>query len=148
LVLPRGDTVDLDTQHFQGDAVKIAATVARYLMGIAFLVFGLNKFLNFIPSGPLPAGVGGQFMAAMTISKYFMLVGVFEGVSGILLLFNRYVPLALTMLAPIIINILFVNFVMLPQMLPTGLFVTICWVLVYMRHRSAFAPLYKQHFEG
>jgi putative oxidoreductase len=134
--------------NFKEILMKLAATVARYLMGLVFLVFSLNKFLNFIPTGPLPPGVGGQFMLAMTASKYFMMVGVFEGVSGILLLFNRYVPLALAMLAPVIVNILFVNFVMAPQGLPSGLFVTICWVLVYMRHRSAFAPLFKQHFEG
>ena len=128
--------------------MKIAATVARYLMGIIFVVFGLNKFLNFIPSGPLPGGAAGQWVNAMFVTKYFMLVGVFEGVGGILLLFNRYVPLALVLLAPVIVNILFVNAVMVPMGLPSGLLVTICWALVYMRHRSAFAPLFKPHFEG
>jgi putative oxidoreductase len=128
--------------------VKIAAIVARYIMGIVFLVFGLNKFLNFIPTGPLPSGVAGQFLGAMFITKYFMLVGVFEGVSGILLLFNRYVPLALAMLAPVIVNILFVNFTMAPSQFPASLLVTICWAIVYLRHRSAFAPLFKQRFEA
>ena len=128
--------------------MKIASTVARYLLGIVFLAFGLNKFLNFIPSGPMPGGVAGQFVNAMTVTKYFMLVGVFEGVGGLLLLFNRYVPLALALLAPVIVNILFVNAVMVPVGLPSGLFVTICWALVYLRHRAAFAPLFKPHFEG
>jgi putative oxidoreductase len=126
--------------------VKIAATAARYLMGLIFLVFGLNKFLNFIPSAPLH-GVGGAFIGAMMVTKYFMVVGVFEGVSGLLLLFNRYVPLAVAMLAPVLVNILFVNFSMAPQGFPATLVVTVCWVLVYLRHRSAFAPLFKKRFE-
>jgi putative oxidoreductase len=133
---------------FKENSMKIASTVARYLLGLTFFVFGLNKFLNFLPSGPLPGGVAGQFMSAMLATKYLMLVGVFEGVGGILLLFNRYVPLALALLAPVIVNILFVNAVMVPSMLPSGLLVTICWALVYMRHRAAFAALYKPHFEG
>jgi len=92
--------------------MKIVAMIARYLLGAAFLVFGLNKFFNFIPSGPPPAGVAGQFMAAMISTKYIMLVGLFEAVGGILLLFNRYVPLALALLAPVIVNILAVNILM------------------------------------
>jgi len=127
--------------------MKIAATVARYLMGLVFLVFGLNKFFNFIPSGPLPPGLAGQFVNIMIATKYMMLVGVFEGVSGILLLFNRYVPLALAFLAPVIVNILWVNFTMVPKAAASGLFVAICWALVYLRHRAAFAPLYKKRYE-
>jgi putative oxidoreductase len=127
--------------------MKIAATVARYLMGLTFLVFGLNKFFNFIPTGPLPPGVAGEFTNIMIATKYMMLVGVFEGVSGILLLFNRYVPLALAFLAPVIVNILWVNFTMLPKAAASGLFVAICWALVYWRHRAAFAPLYKKSYE-
>jgi uncharacterized membrane protein YphA (DoxX/SURF4 family) len=132
----------------EGEHMKIAATVARYMLGLIFVVFGLNKFLNFIPSGPIPGGVAGEYVTVMTVSKYFMMVGVFEGVGGILLLFNRYVPLALALLAPIIVNILFVNAMLVPAGLPSGLLVTICWVLVYLRYRSAFAPLFKPHFEG
>jgi putative oxidoreductase len=128
--------------------MKIVSTVARYLMGLVFLVFGLNKFFNFIPTGTLPPGVAGEFTRIMIATKYMMLVGVFEGVSGILLLFNRFVPLALAFLAPVIVNILWVNFTMLPSAAASGLFVAICWVLVYWKHRTAFAPLYQKKFEG
>ncbi|MGA7106578.1 MAG: DoxX family membrane protein [Terracidiphilus sp.] len=124
--------------------MKIAAIIARYLLGLIFLVFGLNKFLNFIPSGPLPPGVTGQFMMIMVSTKYLMMVGVFEGVGGLLLLFNRFVPLALALLAPVIVNILFVNIVMIPKGLPPAFVVTFCWGLVYWRHRAAFAPLFQQ----
>ena len=67
--------------------MKIAATIARYLLGLIFLVFGLNKFFNFIPSGPMPTGVTGQFMGVMIGTKYIMMVGLFETVGGLLLLF-------------------------------------------------------------
>jgi uncharacterized membrane protein YphA (DoxX/SURF4 family) len=128
--------------------MKIAAMIARYLLGLIFLVFGLNKFLNFIPTPPLSPGAVGQFMGALISTKYIMLVGLFEGVGGILLLFNRYVPLALALLAPVIVNILAVNVLMAPQGLPSGIAVTILWILVYIRVRSAFQPLYQARVDS
>ncbi|MGO9437251.1 MAG: DoxX family membrane protein [Terracidiphilus sp.] len=123
--------------------MKIVATIARYLMGLIFVVFGLNKFFNFIPSGPLPPGIAGQFMMAMVTTKYMMLVGTFEVVGALFLLANRFVPLALAFLAPVIVNILFVNATMAPQGIPATAVVTVCWLLVYFRVRSEFAPLFK-----
>jgi uncharacterized membrane protein YphA (DoxX/SURF4 family) len=120
--------------------MKVAATIARYLMGLIFLVFGFNKFFNFIPSGPMPAGAVGQFMGVMVSTKYIMMVGLFEVVGGLLLLINRYVPLALALLAPVIVNILFINVAMAPQGLPSGILVALCWILVFLRVRSAFEP--------
>ena len=123
--------------------MKIVATIARYLMGLIFVVFGLNKFFNFIPSGPMPGGMAGQFMGVFIATKYAMMVGSFEVVGGLFLLANRFVPLGLAFLAPVIVNILFVNATMTPQAIPATAIVTICWVLVYFRVRSEFAPLFK-----
>jgi len=123
--------------------MKIAATIARYLMGLIFVVFGLNKFFNFIPTGPLPGGLAGQFMTVFIATKYAMLVGSFEVVAGLFLLANRFVPLALAFLAPVIVNILFVTATMTPQAVGPTAVVTLCWILVYFRVRSEFAPLYK-----
>jgi putative oxidoreductase len=128
--------------------MKIVATIARYLLGLIFLVFGLNKIVNFIPNGPMPTGAAGEFMSAMFSTKYIVLVGVFEGVGGLLLLFNRYVPLALALLAPVIVNILAVNILMVPKGLPSGILVTVLWILVYVRVRSAFQPLYQARVES
>jgi len=122
--------------------VKIVATIARYLQGLIFLVFGLNKFFNFIPSGPLPGGVAGEFIGAMVASKYIMLVGLFEVVGGLLLLINRYVPMALALLAPVIVNVLAVNILLDHRGLPSGIVITILWVLVYVRVKAAFSGLY------
>jgi putative oxidoreductase len=123
--------------------MKIVATIARYLMGLIFVVFGLNKFFNFIPTGPLPAGVAGQFMTVFMVTKYAMMVGSFEVVGGLFLLANRFVPLALAFLAPVIVNILFVTATMTPQAVGPTVVVTICWILVYFRVRPEFAPLFK-----
>jgi len=122
--------------------MKIVATIARYLMGLIFLVFGLNKFFNFIPSGPIPTGIPGEFMHVFITTKYAMLVGSFEVVAALFLLANRFVPLAIAFLAPVIVNILFVNATMTPQALPATIVVTICWILVYFRVRAAFQPLF------
>src|ERR1017187_9480577 len=85
--------------------MRTASVVARYLTGVIFLVMGLNGFLNFIPLPP-PGGVAGQFMGALYVSHYLWVIFTFQVIAGVLLLVNRYVPLAVAVLAPIIVNIL------------------------------------------
>ncbi|HWG20884.1 MAG TPA: hypothetical protein VG225_10160 [Terracidiphilus sp.] len=123
--------------------MKIVATIARILMGIVFLVFGLNKFYMFIPSGPLPTGAAGQFMGALMSTHYLMFIGFFEAAGGLMLLFNRYVPLGLTVLGPVIVNVLLIGFLMSPMALPSGILVTLCWFIVFWRVRSAFAGVFQ-----
>ena len=81
--------------------MKIITHISRFLLGLIFLVFGLNGFLHFIPMPP-PSGVAGQFLGAIFVSKYLLVVSGLQVISGALLLINRYVPLALTILGPII----------------------------------------------
>src|SRR5438132_11734710 len=85
--------------------MRTASVIARYLAGVIFLVMGLNGFLNFIPFPP-PAGVAGQFMGALYVSHYLWVIFPFQVIAGVLLLVNRYVPLAVAMLAPGIVNII------------------------------------------
>lgn len=122
--------------------MKIVAMIARYLLGLVLVVFGLNKFFNFIP-GALPPGVAGQFMTALVSTKYIMAVGLFEITGGALLLVNRFVPLGLALLAPVIVNILLVGILMVPQGLAPGIVVALFWILVFVRVRSAFAALFE-----
>ncbi len=122
--------------------MKIVATIARYLLGLIFLVFGLNHYLNFIPM-PMPTGVTGQFFSVLVQTHYLYVVAFLEIIPAILLLANRYVPLALTVLAPVIVNILLVGILMSAQGLPAGIVATICWLLVYARVREAFAGLFQ-----
>jgi len=127
--------------------MKTASTVARYLAGVIFLVFGLNGFLHFIPLPP-PSGVAGQFMGALFVSHYLTLIFALQVIGAVLLLANRYVPLALAILAPVIVNILSFHALMAPSGLPLALFVTVLWALVFVYVRSAFAPLFQARYQA
>ena len=123
--------------------MKIAATIARYLLGAIFLFFGSNLFLNFLHA-PTPSGVQGQFWAALNGSHYIYAIAFFQVVPGILLLLNRYVPLALALLAPVIVNICLLHILMAPGGLPMAAFVVILWILTAFPVRSVFYPLFQQ----
>ena len=123
--------------------MKITAVIARFLLGLIFLVFGLNGFFHFIPMPP-PTGVAGQFLGALSVSNYLVAIFLLQIVGAILLLLNRYVPLALTLLAPIIVNVLLVHLLMAPSGLPLALVVTVLWVLVFLNVYSAFSGLLQQ----
>jgi putative oxidoreductase len=128
--------------------MRVAGIVARILLGLVFLVFGLDKFVVFIPQGPMPPGAAGQFMGALFSTHYIMAVGAFEVTGGILLLLNRYVPLGLCLLAPVIVNILLVGTLLTHMALPSGIIVAILWILVYLRVRPAFLSLYQMRSAG
>ena len=120
--------------------MKITSVIARLLLGLIFLVFGLNGFFHFIPMPP-PTGVAGQFMGALFVSQYLVVIFALQLIGAVLLLINRYVPLALAILAPIIFNILLFHSLMAPSGLPLALVTTILWILVFLGVRSAFAGL-------
>jgi len=122
--------------------MKIVVLIARILLGLVFLVFGANKIYQFMPSGPMPTGVAGQFVGALFATKYIVAVGLFEAVGGLLLLFNRYVPLGLCLLIPIIVNILLTDILVTHNGLPIGSVVAIMWIIVYVSVRSHFKGIY------
>lgn len=123
--------------------MKIAAAIARYLLGAIFLIFGSNIFLHFIPMGPPPTGPLGQFFSALFTSHYIYAVGAFQVIPAILLLVNRYVPLGLALLAPVIVNIDLTHILMAPSGLPMAGLVSLLWIFVAYRFRSAFAGLFQ-----
>src|ERR1700704_223317 len=102
--------------------MRAISAIARYLAGVVFLVFGLNGFLNFIPLPP-PGGIAAQFIGALYASHYLWVIFAFQLVAGVLLLANRYVPLAVALLAPVLVNILVFHALMAPSGLPLALFV-------------------------
>ena len=120
--------------------MKITSTIARYLLGLIFLTFGLNGFLHFIPMPP-PAGVAGQFLGAVFVSRFYTVIFALQIVPAVLLLANRYVPLALTILGAIIVNILCFHIFMAPAGLPLAVVVTVLWFLTASSVRSAFAGI-------
>lgn len=127
--------------------MKTAALIARYLLGLIFLVFGLNGFLNFIPMPP-PSGTAGQFVGALFVSHYLTVVFLLELIPAVLLLINRYVPLGLTLLAPIIVNILLFHSFMDAGGLPLALTVTVLWIIVAFSVRPAFAGIFQERVQS
>jgi uncharacterized membrane protein YphA (DoxX/SURF4 family) len=123
--------------------MKIVSLLARVLLGLVFLVFGLNGFLAFIPAGPMPTEAV-QFVTAMAQSHYMAVVFTLELISGVLLLAGQFVPLALAVLAPVIANIVLFHAFMAPQGLPIAAFVTILWLLAAHQFRSIFSGLLRQ----
>jgi hypothetical protein len=128
--------------------MKIAATIARLLLGAIFLSFGSNLFLHFLPMGPMPAGAAGQFFAVLATTHYIYAIAFFQVAPAILLLINRYVPLGLALLAPVVVNIFLVHLLMAPSGLPVALVVAILWIVVALGVRSAFAGLLQRRVEG
>ena len=123
------------------------SAIARYLAGVIFLVFGLNGFLHFIPL-PRPEGIAAQFMGALFVSHYLTLIFLLQVIAGVLLLINRYVPLALAILAPVIVNILSFHALMAPSGLPLAIFVAILWTVTFIGVRSAFASLFQSRLRA
>ena len=125
--------------------MKIAATICRYLLGLAFAFFGSNGLLQFIPVDPkqLPTGLGGEFMHALNTSQYQHVLAVLMVVAALLLLINRFVPLALTILGPILFNILLFHISFGVPGIVMGLFFTVLWAVVLIRVWPAFSALVK-----
>lgn len=119
--------------------MKTVALVARILMGAIFLVFGLNGFFHFIPAPP-PSGLAGEFSHALSASGYGYFVFGIQAIAGFLLLMNQFVPLALVLLGPVIVNIIVFHLSMQPSGLPPGLVVTVLWMILAYRCRSLFLP--------
>jgi putative oxidoreductase len=127
-------------------AMRIASLIAQYLTGVIFLVMGLNGFLNFIPLPP-PAGIAAQFMGALYVSHYLWVIFASQVIAGVLLLINHYVPLAVAILAPVLLNILSFHVTMAPSGLPLALFVTVLWAVIFADVRSAFTGLFQSRVD-
>ncbi|MGA9669889.1 MAG: hypothetical protein WBQ94_11800 [Terracidiphilus sp.] len=126
--------------------MKIVTMIARYLLGLIFLIFGSNNFLNFIPQ-QMPAGLPGRFAGVLFESHYFYVVGAIMVISSILLLVNRYVGLGLTLLGPVLFNILLFHLLMAPSGIGVGAFATLLWALVAWEHRIVFERLFAARLE-
>ena len=126
--------------------MRIASVIARYLAGVIFLVMGLNGFLNFIPFPP-PGGIAGQFLGALYVSHYLWVIFAFQVIAAVLLLVNRYVPLAVAVLAPVLVNIISFHALMAPSGLPLALFVAVLWAVIFVDVRPAFAGLFESRVD-
>jgi putative oxidoreductase len=117
------------------------STVARYLLGLLFVVIGLNGFFHFLPLPPPTSSLAVEYFAAVMASHYIMPIFLLQLISGILLLVNRFVPFALVILAAILFNILLFHITMDPKGIGLGVFAAVLWVLVFAGYRSSFRPI-------
>jgi putative oxidoreductase len=121
--------------------MKILILVARILLGLAFLVFGLNKIVTFI-NMPMPAGDAGSVMILMFAHGWLRMVGTAEAACGLLLLTGRFVPLALTILAGVGLNIIFFGFAFAPSGVYLPLFLAILEVILVYAYREYFRGIF------
>jgi len=124
--------------------MKIAVLIARILMGLIFVVFGLNGFLKFIPMGPMPTGLAGQFLLVFFQSHWVFFVSAVQLVGGLLLLVNRFVPLALALLGPVIVNIILYHLLLNPAAAQLAVVVAILWIFLFYRYRQYFSGIFVQ----
>ncbi len=121
--------------------MKIVVLICRVLLGLIFVVFGLNGFLNFIP-GPLPGGTAGAFLGAMISTHYIWLIGGTEFLAGLFLLLNRYLTLGIALLAALLANIIVFHLTMMPMGLGMAIGVTVLWAILAWQNRASFSQLF------
>lgn len=119
--------------------MKIAATIARYLLGLLFTVFGLNGFLHFIHQPPPPNPLAIQFFTAVSASHFADFFFAVQLIGGLLLLFGYFVPLALILLAAELYNILAFHLMFESGTgIGPGILACVLWVLVFVQYRESF----------
>ena len=107
-----------------------------------FTVFGLNGFLNFIPAQPLPNPLATQFLVAVGTSHFAAFFFAIQVLGGLLLLSGYFVPLALTVLAAELYNILAFHLTMAPGSIAPALVACVLWILVFLRYRESFNGIF------
>jgi len=118
--------------------MKIAALVARILLGLIFVVFGSNGFLQFIPMPPMPPSTATTYVMIMMSTHYALVVSGIQLIGGALLLVNKFVPLGLTLLGPVIVNIFLYHALMDPKGMPLAIVVVVLWAVEFWYHKKAF----------
>jgi putative oxidoreductase len=127
----------------KNQAAAIAFTAARILLGLVFAVSGIMGFaFLFMAAPPMPPGLAGEFTDVFFRSHMLQFVDGVQLIAGVLLLINRYVPLALILLGAMLANILFFHLSMQPETIVAPLVVLALWIAVAWQNRSRLAPLF------
>jgi uncharacterized membrane protein YphA (DoxX/SURF4 family) len=121
--------------------MKVVVHLVRILLGAIFLVFGLNKLLPLF-STPPPQGTAAEFMGGLAAAGYFFpMLAIVEISAGLLLILGRFVPLAITMLAPVILNVLAFHVFLAPSGLPLAILLVVLNLSLAWRYRDSFRRL-------
>jgi putative oxidoreductase len=143
-----GDRIRLRTVH-RSARERTVYLIARLLLGVMFGVFGLNGFVPFLPAPSSIPPEAMTFFGAMVSSHFSYFVFGAQMIAGFLLLFNRYVPLAIVTLAAILANIWAYHITMWPAgIFPMPIVATILWFVVAWSIRPSFAPLLTKKAEA
>jgi putative oxidoreductase len=118
--------------------MRIASIIARYLLGLMFTVFGLNGFMNFIHQPPPANPLAMEFFIAISSSHFAAFFFAVQLIGGLLLLAGYFVPLALTLLAAELYNILAFHLTLAPASIPPALVACVLWVLVFLQYGKNF----------
>ena len=124
-----------------GTAARVATTASRVLLGLVFVVMGLNGVHPFLPQpaeGSMPAAAMAMSVALFKTGYFIPMLGLTQTLAGLLLLANRYVPLALTLLAPVLVNIVAYHAFLAPQGMPLAIVVCALEIHLAIVHRRAF----------
>jgi hypothetical protein len=123
--------------------MKIVEWIARILLGVIFVFFGSNLLFHFLPNPPLPPGPAKDFTTVLFVTHYIEVVGFFQALGGLLLFVNRFVPLALAILAPVIVNILATHLLVIHSgVFPLPTLVVLLWLFLFWRNRAAFSGVF------
>ena len=122
--------------------MKYAIIVARVLLGLVFVVFGSNAFLHFIPMPPMQ-GQAGAFIGALVSSGYIYPIAFLQVTGGLLLLIGRFIPLGLTLLGPVIVNIMLYHIFLDPSGLPMAIVISILALFLLWVHRDRFPAIFR-----
>ena len=124
--------------------MKTAIVISRFILGLGFVVFGLNILHPFLPQPPIPDGsLLARFMGVMGPTHWMALVGLFQVFGGVFVLLGRTAPLGLTLLGPVLVNILaFHILVMGGAGIAPGLVFSVLELFLIYSYRSYFAPIF------
>ena len=122
--------------------MKIAILSTRILLGLLFFVFGLNGILHFMPTPPMPPSDAATFATLLMTSHYMTFVSLLMVIAGLLLLVGRFVPLALVILGPILVNILLFHFLLMHGGEAIGVFATVLELFLIWAYRLSFRGLF------
>ncbi|HSP44524.1 MAG TPA: hypothetical protein VLO30_00895 [Chthoniobacterales bacterium] len=124
--------------------MKYVIVIARVLLGLEFVMFGANAFLHFMGPTPEMQGQAGAFITALISSGYMYVIAVLQILGGLCLLLGaRFVPLGLTLLGPVIVNIVLFHVFLMPQGLGIGLVDAVLALFLLWIYRFKFPAIFQ-----
>ena len=124
--------------------MKTAIVISRFILGLGFVVFGLNILHPFLPQPPIPDGsLPARFMGVMGPNHWMALAGLFQVFGGVFVLLGRTAPMGLTLLGPVLVNILAFHILLMGGAgIAPGLVFSVLELFLIYSYRSYFAPIF------